>query len=274
MKNNDSLKPTYETATGPIGFTLKSDMLFHLTMQQSTAALTSLVCSLKGIDPSTVKSIHVENPIDINSAQKETVMDIKLTLNSNEIINIELQLYIDKYWKDRSILYLCRAFDSLKESDDYSMLKPTIHFCITDKDLFKDNQRFYSRYYLMEEKTHQIYSKNFSIGVLQLQYRNKATRKDKSNNLVFWANLISAETWEEFKALAEDDPAIKEVGNLMLQMNADDATREALEAQRKYREQYASQYKAGYTDCEEKLTPIIEELADKLAQYKEKYGDL
>ena len=60
----------------------------------------------------------------------------------------------------------------------------------------------------------------------------------------------------------------------MLQMNADDATREALEAQRKYREQYASQYKAGYTDCEEKLTPIIEELVDKLAQYKEKYGDL
>ena len=29
---------------------------------------------------------------------KETVMDLKLTLNTNEIINIELQMYMDRYW--------------------------------------------------------------------------------------------------------------------------------------------------------------------------------
>ena len=56
--------PTYATATGPIEFTLKSDMLFHLVMQQSTSALIGLVCALKGIDRSTVKEIHVENPMN------------------------------------------------------------------------------------------------------------------------------------------------------------------------------------------------------------------
>ncbi len=121
----------------------------------------------------------------------------------------------------------------------------------------------------MEENNHQLYSKNLSIGVLQLQYTERAMPSDISNNLVLWAKLFNADTWEDFKAVAKDYPAIKEVGDLMLKMNVDQKDREILEAQRKFREQYASQYTAGYTDAEEKLTPLIDELqeqVDKQAQ--------
>ncbi len=52
----------------------------------------------------------------------------------------------------------------------------------------------------------------------------------------------------------------------MLQMNVDDEKRELLEAQRRYREQYASQYTAGYTDAEEKYVPIIEEKDATIAE--------
>ncbi|MBE5825129.1 MAG: Rpn family recombination-promoting nuclease/putative transposase [Butyrivibrio sp.] len=256
--------PTYETATGPIEFTLKSDLLFHYVMQRSKPALIGLVCSLKGISPDTVKDLEVMNPIDISAAPKETVMDLKLTLNSNEIINIELQVYWDKYWIKRSLLYMCRGYDCLEEGDDYSKLKPTTHFCIADLDILPGNTSFYSSYYLMEEKTHQIYSKNLSIGVLQLQYIDNATEVDSNNNLVFWAKLFNAKTWEEFKDIACDNPVIKEVGDLMLMMNMDQKEREILEGQRRYREQVASQYTAGYTDAEEKLTPVIDELQEKI----------
>ena len=51
----------------------------------------------------------------------------------------------------------------------------------------------------------------------------------------------------------------------MLQMNVDDEKREILEAQRRYREQYASQYTAGYTDAEEKYMSIIKEKDESLA---------
>lgn len=265
-ETKSTTKPTYATVTGPIEFSLKSDMLFHIVMQQSTSALIGLVCALKGIDSSTVKSIHVENPIKINALQKETEMDLKLTFNNNDIINIELQMYFDKYWKNRSILYLCRGFDSLKEGEDYSQLKSTTHYCITDQELFPGNTKFYSEYYLMDTVDHKIYSENFSIGVVQLKYLENATQKDSDNNLVYWAKLINAETWEEFKALAGDNPAIEEVGNIMLQMNVDDETREILEAQRRYREQYASQYTAGYTDAEEKYQPIIAEKDATIAE--------
>ena len=129
---DNSQKLTYETATGEIGFTLTSDMMFHYVMQYSERALTGLVCALKGISPSEVKDIYVENPIDLNSAGKETIMDIKLTLNNNEVLNIELQVYPDKYWIPRSILYLCRAYDNIGSGDNYSLIKPTTLFCITD----------------------------------------------------------------------------------------------------------------------------------------------
>jgi len=47
-------------------------------------------------------------------------------------------------------------------------------------------------------------------------------------------------------------------------MNMDQKEREILEGQRRYREQVASQYTAGYTDAEEKLTPVIDELQEKI----------
>lgn len=240
--------------------------LFHYVMQKSKSALIGLVCSLKGIDSSMVESIEVTNPIDLNSEVKETVMDLKLTLNSKEILNIELQMYSDKYWIPRSLLYLCRAYDCLKEGEDYSMLKPTTHFCITNQELFPDDPEFYSHYLLLNTKTHKPYTKNIALNVLQLNHIDLASNEDISNNLVYWAKLFNATTWEEFKALAKDNESIAEVGNMIFTVNSDDKTKEILEGQRRYREQMASQYTAGYTDAEEKLGAVIAEKDNVIAE--------
>ena len=90
-------------------------------MQQSKAALRGLVCALKGIQESDVKNIEVLNPINLNSAGKETIMDLKLTLNNNEVLNIELQVYPDKHWIRRSILYLGRTYDSIGLGENYDI---------------------------------------------------------------------------------------------------------------------------------------------------------
>ena len=46
--------------------------------------------------------------------------------------------------------------------------------------------------------------------MLQLNHTDLATKADIDNNLVYWANLFKATTWEDFKALAKDNPAIEE----------------------------------------------------------------
>ena len=273
---DNSQKLTYETATGEIEFTLMSDMMFHYVMQNSKTALTGLVCALKGLSPDDVQDILVENPIDLNSAGKETIMDIKLTLNNNEILNIELQVYPDKYWISRSIIYLCRAYDNIGSGENYSLVKPTTLFCITDQELIPNAEaEFYAKYRLTNLKNHHLYTDKFGINMLQLNHTDLATKEDIRNNLVYWANLFKATTWEEFKNLAKNHPDIEEVGNLIFELNYDNQTKELLEGQRRYREQMNSQYTAGYTDAEEKYEPelakkdaTIAELQAELEKYK------
>jgi len=258
---------TYETATGKIEYTLKSDLMFHYVMQKSKAALTHLVCALKGIAPKDVKEIIVQNPIDLNNDSKETIMDLKLTLNNNEIINIELQLYFDKFWNPRSILYLCRAYDSISEGEDYSQLKPTTHICITNIDLIEGNEEFYSHYLLLNVKNHEPYSTDFGINVLQLNHIDNATDDDINSNLVYWARLFMATTWEEFKSLADNNVIIEEVGQLIFELNTDNQAKELMEGRRRYREQLATSYASGKLDAAKEYEAA---LADKDATIADK----
>ncbi len=53
---------------------------------------------------------------------------------------------------------------------------------------------------------------------------------------------------------------------MIFTVNSDDKTKEILEGQRRYREQMASQYTAGYTDAEEKLGAVIAEKDNIIAE--------
>ena len=102
--------------------------------------------------------------------------------------------------------------------------------------------------------------------MLQLDQTDIATQEDITNNLVYWANLFKATTWEEFKTLAKNHPDIEEVGNLIFELNYGNQAKEFLEGQRRYREQMNSQYTAGYTDAEEKYEAIVAEKDATLAE--------
>ncbi|MBO4912451.1 MAG: Rpn family recombination-promoting nuclease/putative transposase [Butyrivibrio sp.] len=277
MSTKTENKPalSYETATGIIEFTLKSDIMFRYVMQRSNAALTGLVCALKGISPSDVKELRVENPIDLNNAAKETIMDLKLTLNNDEIMNIELQVYPDQNWIPRSILYLCRAYDSIGKSENYALLKPTTLYCITDRNLIPNAlPEFYAKYKLINTENHTLYTDKIGINVLQLNHTELATQKDIDNNLVYWAELFKATTWEEFKTLAKDNPSIKEVGTMIFELNYDNQAKELLEGQRRYREMMNSQYSYGVIDTKKEMQPIIDNLENENSSLKGKNSNL
>nr|MCR4777250.1 hypothetical protein [Lachnospiraceae bacterium] len=103
------------------------------------------------------------------------------------------------------------------------------------------------------------YSTDLGINVLQLNHTENATQNDIDNNLVYWAKLFKATTWEEFKALADGNEIIEEVGQLILELNTDDQTKELLEGRRRYREQLATSYAAGEINATKKLNSVIEE---------------
>ena len=232
----DHKQRLYEKATGKISVTLTNDMFFHFAMQESKVALKGLVCALKGLDPAEVTGVELMNPVDYNELGKQVVLDVKVTLNNNEILNIELQVSQDTHWIKRSILYLCRAYDSIGHGEDYSQLKLTTHIGIMGYDLFPERPEFYAKYLLSNIRTHAIYAPLLGLNVLSLNQINLATEEDRKSGLDDWARMFLAETWEEVQALARDREALQAVAETMYNVNADAKKRALFEARRKYRE--------------------------------------
>ena len=263
MNNNQTSKQpaSFRDATGPIDITLRNDMLFHLVMQRSNKALKGLVCALKGLDPDTVKEVLLTNPINYSEyANKEIILDVKVILEKNEIIDIELQLYKDLYWEGRSLLYLCRSFDNLHVGEKYHLLKPTTLIVITDIDQFPDYPEFYSRYSLLNIKNFHPYSSMLGINVLYLNHTDLATDEDKANNLVYWAELFRVNTWEELKALSTHDSAFEEVATVMYNSNIQSEEKTILEAHQRFLDFQHAQYLNGVFDGKKESAETIEAL--------------
>ncbi len=306
LNETDSQTISLEQAIGKIEFTLTDNLVFHFSMQRSKNALKGLVSSLKGIPIGNIVDVVVENPITLNDDSKTTIMDLLVTLNTNEIINIELQMYNDSFWLKRSLLYLSRAYDSIGEGDNYKLLKKTTFICITDQDLFKEYPEFYSHYLLTNtnKKFRNYYSTDFGINVLNLRHTDIATKTDINNKLLLWAKVFKATTWEDLRALSEGNPIIREVSELVLEMNTDKYTKGILEGKRRYRELMAT-YQAEAEEAQQELQSALSTIAEKdsalakkdsalaekdstiaeknstiaemdllLQKYKEKYGDL
>ncbi|MBR5969670.1 MAG: PD-(D/E)XK nuclease family transposase [Lachnospiraceae bacterium] len=222
-------------AQGKIRYTLMNDMMFHMVMSKSKKALTGLVCALKGLQPSEVRSVKLLNPVDYNEVLgKHIVLDVRVEMNNREVLDIEIQVGKKDEWINRSMLYLCRTFDNLGASENYKKIKPATHVGIVDFDLFPEQPEFYARYLMMNVKNHNVYTPNFMLNVLSLRHIDKATEEDHKSQLVYWAKMFRAKTWEDLKLLAGQSGVFEEVYSKMAKVNADARQHYLMEAHEKY----------------------------------------
>lgn len=80
------------------------------------------------LTPEEVCSVEITNPTELGTAitDKTFILDIKVSLNSYIIINLELQVINQHDWTDRSLSYLCRNFDNLHAGENYQNVRPVI----------------------------------------------------------------------------------------------------------------------------------------------------
>ena len=94
---------------------------------------------------------------------------VKVLLNSNQLLNLEMQVKNEFNWADRSLTYLCRAFDQLQSGQEYEETLPVIHIVFTDFTLFPEEPEFYTTYRMINIKNHsQVYSDKFTLSVVDL----------------------------------------------------------------------------------------------------------
>ena len=264
-------KSAFQNATGKIDYTMTNDYMFRAVLQENKKVLIGLICALLHLERSKVKSVVILNPIELGEAvdDKTFVLDIKVILNDAVIINIEMQVLRQGFWQDRSLLYLCRAFDSLEKGDDYTEAKPAYHIGILDFTPFLEHPEFYATNKMMNVKKHYIYNDKFTLNVLDLTQIDMATEEDKAYGIDYWAKLFKAKTWEELKMIAQKNDIFEETGETIFRLNQNDAVRYMCEA-REEGQRILKTYETMLKESQRMLKTYEKTLAEKDTALAEK----
>ncbi len=222
-----AISEDFHLPSGPLPYHMLNDALFHIVFEVNPNILNSLLCALLNLAPEDISSIEVTNPFELGCSvyDKDYVLDLKIILNTNTLINIEVQVIRLEFWKERALGYLCRTYDELNKGDDYCAIKPAIQIGILDFESFKDDTEFFATYHLANDITHKFYSDKFRLSVLQLNQAEHATKEDIACKRVLWANFFKATTWEEVSMLAQKDPIFAEAAKTIYRVTADERVR-------------------------------------------------
>ena len=260
MYHNNKLSLT----TGKLPYKLTNDYLFRAVFQARPKALEGLCRSILHLSPSDTISVTLKNPIKLGEAieDKEFILDLAVVINNSRFLNLEMQAYHDPDWINRSISYTARSFDNLYRGQEYNQVLPVTHVGFLDYTLFPEHPEFFATYLLTNPKTKQIYSRNFTISVVDLTQIELTTEEDKQNDIDLWARVFTATTWEEINMLAQNNEYLQEVVSGVAQLSAEEQIRQRCEAREYF---YAR---------ERHINSRMEELEQQVATLSEKAAAL
>lgn len=222
---------SFETASGSIDYTLTNDFIFRALLQRNKPVLIALICALLHL-PTDGVDAEITNPIELGTAfsNKDFILDIRVKLSDNRMIDLEMQVFNEGNWPERSISYAARSFDNLNKGDDYIDVMPVHSIGFLNFTLFQDVPEFYATYQLKNVKNGYLYSSKFSIHVVDLSKIELATEEDKKYGIDRWAKLFKATTWEELRMIAEKNPILQQASNDLYKINADEIMRQQARA--------------------------------------------
>lgn len=266
---------SYLNATEHIPYGMTNDYMFRLILEKNNYVLKGLICSLLSLTPEKIISVEIQNPILLNETvkDKEFILDIKVLMNDSAIINLEMQMAYMLNWRERSLSYLCRAFDQLSHGQLYDNVKPAIHIGFLNFNPTPDDKpEFYASYKLLNEKTHAAYSDKFILRVVNLKQIDSATDEDRANRIDYWARLFTATTWEKIKMLAQNNDFIASASQSLYESNADEITREKCRARENYicLERTLAEQEKRLAEQEAELTNKTAALAEQKAALADK----
>lgn len=270
--------PSLAEATGTITYNMTNNYMFRFILQKNQKVLKGLISALLHLNPDDILSVEIQNPIDLADTitGKEFILDTKVMLNDNTLINMEMQVLNEHNWPERSLSYLCRNYDQLYRGQEYASAIPVYHIGFLDFTLFPGRPEFYATYRMLNVKNHHLYSDKLTLSVINLKEITLATEEDKTYNIDYWARLFKANTWEDLKMLAKNNEYLKEAANSIYQANADDMILERCRAREEAerRERTMQRDIRLLTEENERLTQDNDILQQELVSLKQRIAEL
>jgi predicted transposase/invertase (TIGR01784 family) len=254
----------------------KIDFAFKEIMANETAR-TGFLAAVLELNPESIKETVILNTFlrREHEDDKQGILDVRLRMDNETEIDIEIQLSELNIWADRSLFYLAKMFtEQIKPGESYRLLKKCVSISILDFVLFNDEANFYSCFHIMEDTRHFRYTDKMEFHVIELP---KLPEKEDYTKLELWAKFINAEKKEEFDMLAEKDSYIDSAYRQLQIISQDEQMRMEYEAREKAMRDYNEMmYEAdmrGEERGEKRATLRINKLIALLSQDK-RYADL
>ncbi|MCM1193830.1 MAG: Rpn family recombination-promoting nuclease/putative transposase, partial [Acetatifactor muris] len=164
------------------------------------------ISDVLGIPAGEIRSVRLANPFlwKRYARQKQGILDVRVELNDDSRVNIELQIRMVAHWDKRSLFYLAKMFtEDLLAGERYHKLKKCICINILDFNL-NESPEYHRKYKLRDEKGEE-FSDMFEIHVIELRKQISGDRP-----LDDWIRLFNAETEAELDMIKTENPGILE----------------------------------------------------------------
>lgn len=149
------------------------------------------------------------------------ILDVRVLMNGNIQMDVEIQLSLFKLWPERSMFYLGKMYvEQFQKGQNYDVLGKCIHVGILDFELFEEDEEYDSVFHLWEDNRDRLYSDKLEIHILELP---KVRRKEyPDSELLRWMQFINAEREEEFEMLAKDNEYMEKAFDRLRYISADE----------------------------------------------------
>ena len=181
----------------------KSDLAFKELMRNEDVR-KNFISSVLDIPLEEIQSVRLENTILSRRGrqEKECVLDVKMLLNGDRRINVEMQIRRVAYWDKRSLYYLARMYtEPLFRGHQYDRLKKCIVIDILDFDW--DDSPEYHRVYGLRDEKGELYSDQLEIHIIELKKELTGDRLDD------WIRLFQIGSREELESMRSENAGVQ-----------------------------------------------------------------
>ena len=241
----------------------KIDFAFKEIMTDEKARIGFLSAVLK-IKPEEIKETQILNTNlrKEHNDDKQGILDVRLLMNNDREINIEIQLSELKVWANRSLFYLAKMFtNQIKPGESYRVFKKCVSISILNFTLFPEETEFYSSFHIREDAHNFLYTDKMEFHVIELP-KLPENLQENSSDLELWAKFIDAERKEVFDMLADKNPYIESAYQKLQIISQNKEKRMEYEA----REKAIRDYNEGLLEAEERGIAIGQEQGIAIGQ--------
>ena len=236
--------------------TLRNDYAFKRVfgVEENKDVLQDLLECILDIQPEDIAGLELlDKELHKDSINDKTgVLDVKLRLKNNTIIDIEIQNRWNSEFVQRTIFYWAKMYtENLKTSEVYTKLPKCITINIVGEG-FDLNNLLHSEYNLVEKHINDRLSDELEIHFLNLakvkEQQENIEQDEKKKKLYNWLKFIETDDEEVRNMLAQESPMMAKANATIEVMEMSPKEKWLYENRMKYEHDKASWKHVGYQE--------------------------